>query len=56
MPQSRRNLRNREINVRYVIMAVAGVFALVGWLNSPSGHQTKVNLLSPHHAQTVPVE
>jgi hypothetical protein len=44
--------------VRYVIMAVAGVIALVNWLNSPSGMHTKRNLLESRDSATsyMPVE
>jgi hypothetical protein len=44
--------------MRYVIMAVAGVMALVGWLNSPSGAETKRTIFESRDASTryLPVE
>jgi hypothetical protein len=44
--------------MRYVIFAVAGVLALVNWLNSPSGLETKRNLLESRDNATgyMPVE
>ena len=44
--------------MRYVIMAVAGVLALVNWLNSPAGMETRRNLLESRDSATgyMPVE
>lgn len=38
--------------MRYVIMAVAGVFALVNWLHSPDGTRFKRDFLESRDAHT----
>ena len=38
--------------MRYVILAVAAVFATVNWLNSADGQRTKRHFLETTHANT----
>lgn len=44
--------------MRYVIMAVAGVFAVVNWLNTPDGMRAKQHFMESSRTATtyMPVE